>query len=131
MKILFRCIILFVNFVELNILNKRKYLTIRFEAEFTCFICKRCFSGFKSFIKHVTQHEEQLATDSVSEVNEIILKSKKPKLSEPSPVFQEVTNVIESSETVLRTQSILFISSALGECKPKTALLEKKILLST
>ena len=98
----------------------------RFEAEFTCFICKRCFSGFKSFIKHVTQHEEQLATDSVREVNEIILKSKKPKLSEPSPVFHEVTNVIESTETVLPTQSIPFISSALGECKPKTALLENK-----
>ena len=98
----------------------------RFEAEFTCFICKRCFSGSKSFIKHVTQHEEQLATDSVREVKEIILKSKKPKLSEPSPVFQEVTNVIESTETVLPTQSIPFISSALGECKPKTALLENK-----
>ena len=98
----------------------------RFEADFTCSICKRCFSGFKSFIKHVTQHEEQLATDSVREVNEIILKSKKPKLSEPSPVFQEVTNVIESTETVLPTQSIPFIFSALGECKPKTALLEKK-----
>ena len=98
----------------------------RFEAEFTCFICKRCFSGFKSFIKHVTQHEEQLATNSVREVNEIILKSKKPKLNEPSPVFQEVMHVIESTETVFPTQSIPFISSSLGECKSKTALLENK-----
>ena len=96
----------------------------RFEAEFVCILCKRCFSVFIFFTKHVSQHEEMVAIEKSKQVDEILaLDSQKQN---ETNFLKELTNAPESSpKAVLPQRNVLPLTSFLGNSLPPTHLWQK------